>query len=99
MSIQNKTLILYNNEYKKWAGAWTTISTTEPTAQQFIDHGSDNLSALNRAMKTFPATAMSNVTSTVATDFELSKDAKIFKKAFDLNKYVDLRSVSFKTKR
>lgn len=42
----NKILILHENSYKKWDGAWQTVTSSNPTEQEYLDEGMDDISII-----------------------------------------------------
>ncbi|GIP32592.1 hypothetical protein [Paenibacillus sp. J2TS4] len=85
----NKSLILFNGEYKKWNDTlWETISTTLPSEDIFINEGMDDLSVLDRRETTF-VLDMNDSSG-------LGEEGKLFKAKVDLKKYIEITSLSVK---
>lgn len=88
--MNDKTLIHYNGEYLKWDPllGLQAVSSTTPTVDLFIEHGMEDLSALDRK-KTTITIPMDDNTS----QGEALGEGRVFKEKINLKKYIDLISI------
>ncbi|KZE65184.1 hypothetical protein AV545_04470 [Paenibacillus jamilae] len=83
-----KHLINDNGTYRTYLnGTWQTVTTSSPTKDNFVTKGMDDLSVLNRTVKTIDQPM---------TDNGILGSGKVFKSTLDLKKYFDITSIIIK---
>ncbi|MBE7896286.1 hypothetical protein G7L40_19700 [Paenibacillus polymyxa] len=83
-----KHLINDNGTYKTYLnGAWQTVTTSSPSKDNFVTKGMDDLSVLNRTVKTIDQPM---------TDNGILGSGKVFKSTLDLKKYFDITGIIIK---
>lgn len=87
---------MFENPVSPTNAYWEDVSSDEPTVEQFISHGMDNLSLLNdyrevTELKPFPMTNKSEFLG-------VGEIGKVFSKTIDLKRYFDIRNIRTEVK-
>lgn len=93
----NKSLILNGGAYKKWnvTNGWSNVSTTLPNSSVFNSNGMNSLTTLlDRRVTTLNLANMTRIKTDVVST---TMSVKVFSKTMNLDKYLDIRSLTVST--